>query len=82
MPMIEDFFGKVLPQCGSPSWHGRNLDSLNDSWVTGGIDALGPPYDFQFSGMLEASDDLSLFREKICDIARRSVEENGGRFKE
>lgn len=79
---IEDFFDKVLPQCGSPSWHGRNLDALNDSWVTGGIDALGPPYDFQFSGKLETPDDLSSFREKVCNIARRSVEENGGRFEE
>jgi hypothetical protein len=47
----EDFYDVVFQQCGSPPWHGRNLDGLADSWVTGGINQHGPPYAFAFSSL-------------------------------
>ena len=76
----EDFYDRVLPQCGSPSWHGRNLDALNDSWVTGGIDQHGPPYAFAFTSLEATPPHLIRFRDVILRIAEESIDENGGRF--
>ncbi|MBD5779657.1 barstar family protein [Pelagicoccus sp. NFK12] len=44
---VDEFYDTVLPQSEAPSWHGRNLNALNDSWVTGGINRGGPPYNFR-----------------------------------
>lgn len=76
----EEFFDAVLPQCASPSWHGRNLDALQDSWVTGGIDKNGPPYAFRFLAGNAGDPAMALFRSKVEETARRSVDENGGRL--
>jgi RNAse (barnase) inhibitor barstar len=75
----EDFYDTVLSQCGSPSWHGRNLDALADSWVTGGIDRLGPPYAFEFLNADSTRSDLIPFRDAVFRICEESIEENGGR---
>ena len=74
----EEFYDTVLPQCGSPSWHGRNLDALNDSWVTGGIDEGGPPFAFWFLNGSQIDSNLSRFREAVEEIASASVATNGG----
>lgn len=75
----EDFYDCVLSQCGSPSWHGRNLDALSDSWVTGGIDRLGPPYAFEFRNVESTRADLISFRDAVLRISEGSIDENGGR---
>ena len=75
---IEQFYDQVLPQGQSPSWHGRNLDALSDSWVTGGIDQAGPPYRFRFCGADALDSELKDFAEAVIEIARQSVAENGG----
>jgi len=76
----EAFYDLVLPQCGSPSWHGRNLDALNDSWVTGGIDTEGPPYAFCFFNSCEVPAGLEKFREAVEGIASDSVAQNNGQI--
>jgi RNAse (barnase) inhibitor barstar len=38
---VYDAFFKVV---GAPSWHGRNLDALNDSIANGSINAVEVPY--------------------------------------
>jgi RNAse (barnase) inhibitor barstar len=78
----EAFYDTVLAQCGSPEWHGRNLDALADSWITGGIDSEGPPYRFEFIGGKDVSDEMVEFRDAVHEIAEKSVEENGGQFNE
>jgi ribonuclease inhibitor len=45
----EDFYASVFAQTDLPCWHGRNLDAINDSWVTGGICPDGPPFKFRVS---------------------------------
>jgi RNAse (barnase) inhibitor barstar len=40
----DDFYTSFLKAVGAPSWHGRNLDALNDSVVTGGINKIERPY--------------------------------------
>lgn len=75
-----DFYDVVLPQCGSPNWHGRNLNALHDSWVGGGIDEKGPPYAFEFVRMEETREELLRVRDEVVEIAQRSIDENGGRW--
>lgn len=74
------FYDLILPQCGSPSWHGRNLDALNDSWVIGGVDANGPPFSFCFLNGHLAAKDLNDFRDAVEEIAKCSNAENGGQI--
>ena len=45
----EDFYSALLPQLGAPSWHGRNLDALDDSLGGGGINSLEPPFRVEVS---------------------------------
>lgn len=79
---IDEFYDAILPQCGSPSWHGRNLNALSDSWVTGGIDHHGPPFAFRFFAASHAPSNLIEFRDAVLEIARESVSENGGSITE
>lgn len=76
----DHFYDVVLPQCGSPNWHGRNLNALHDSWVGGNIDEKGPPYAFEFVGMEEVREELLRVRDEVVEIAQRSIDENGGRW--
>ena len=39
-----DFFDMFLPQVDAPEWHGRSLNALGDSIVTGDINGVEPPY--------------------------------------
>ena len=40
----EDYFAQLLPQVEAPEWHGRNLNALADSLVTGSINKIEPPF--------------------------------------
>ena len=75
----EGFYASVLPQTNAPSWHGHNLDAINDSWVTGGVCSVGPPFNFVFCRFEDLSAGLKEFAETICEIAEDSVKENGGK---
>lgn len=41
---LDDYLDIFLPKVEAPDWHGRNLDALNDSVVTGSINKIEPPY--------------------------------------
>ena len=41
-----DFIEAVLASVDAPEWHGRNYNALRDSFVTGSINGVEPPYDF------------------------------------
>ena len=58
--------------------NGRNLDAINDSWVTGGICPDGPPFNFIFRGPKDIGPDFQQFVDTVSEIARESVMENGG----
>jgi hypothetical protein len=73
-----EFYDIALPQCGSPTLHGRNLDALADSWITGGIDTGGPPFEFYFRNCDKITPELVEFRDAVERIAWESVSENGG----
>jgi RNAse (barnase) inhibitor barstar len=74
----EDFYSVVLPQTDAPSWHGRNLDAIQDSWVTGDICSGGPPFSFIFCRSKDIKMDLKDFSETVMEIANESVERHGG----
>ena len=40
----DDFYEAFLPQVEAPNWHGRNLDALADSLITGDINKIEPPF--------------------------------------
>ncbi len=74
----DDFYDSVLPQTGAPSWHGHNLDAINDSWVTGDICSDGPPFRFVIRGIRDVSPDMEGLRDAVSELARESVKVNGG----
>ncbi len=76
----DEFYNLVLPQCEAPSWHGRNLDALNDSWVAGDINGVKLPYSFWFINGLQINSQLLDFRAAVEEIAVNSIEENGGQI--
>ena len=41
---FEDFYDCFLPQVKAPEWHGKNLDALADSLITGSINGVEPPF--------------------------------------
>jgi RNAse (barnase) inhibitor barstar len=43
-------YSALLSALGAPSWHGRNLDALNDSLVAGGINQQKAPFRIEVSG--------------------------------
>jgi RNAse (barnase) inhibitor barstar len=75
----DDFYDIILPQCGSPQWHGRNLDALADAWITGGIDRSGAPFIFEFLNPESTRPELIPFRDAVLKIVDESIEENGGK---
>ena len=41
---VDEFYSQLLPQLSAPEWHGRNLNALRDSLVTGDINKIEPPF--------------------------------------
>ncbi len=39
-----DFYAALLPAIGAPAWHSEGINAITDSMITGGINALKPPY--------------------------------------
>ena len=75
---VDEFYDSVLSQSGAPSWHGRNLNALNDSWVTGGVNRKGPPYRFLIHKRITENKEIEEIEFAVEEIARESIEENGG----
>jgi RNAse (barnase) inhibitor barstar len=65
----DDFYEAFFRAVGAPSWHGRNLDALNDSIGAGEINEIEVPYrlvvrDLDAAGA-EAKAIVSRFKEVI-----------------
>ena len=72
------FYRSVFSQTGAPEVHGRNLDALHDSWVTGGICREGPPFRFTISNERNAPSLPDGFTAEVRSLASASVEAFGG----
>ncbi len=66
----EDFYQQLLPQLKAPSWHGHNLDALNDSIVTGNINGVEPPYCIINTGVTDINPALQPFYKNVNDILK------------
>lgn len=73
-----DFYDLFLSQVSAPDWHGRNLDALNDSVVSGGIVNSGPPFNVTHINCSKAPKSIREFQESVISIFTASVIENGG----
>ena len=71
-----DFYSALLPELGAPSWHGKNLNALNDS-LSGGINELEPPFAVEVEGSADLSNEMAAFLAEVVDVfvgARRKFE--------
>lgn len=55
-----------------------NMDTINDSWITGGICSGGPPFAFDIEGRDSGSSALRDLVEAGDEYVSISVAENGG----
>lgn len=74
----EDFYNMFLPQVKAPEWHGRNLDALADSVVTGGINSIEPPYTIHCINSSNTPKHMAEFQLKVLAIFNEGVTENRG----
>jgi RNAse (barnase) inhibitor barstar len=51
----DDLFNSFFDAVGAPAWHGKNFDALNDSIVTGDINAREVPYVLRIQKLKRAS---------------------------
>jgi RNAse (barnase) inhibitor barstar len=72
---VEDFYDAFLEAVGAPSWHGHNLDALNDSIGGDDVNTVRLPYDIVVHGTSRMSEPalamVKRFRELIEDLAPR-----------
>ena len=64
----DDFYSMFLHQVSAPSWHGRNLDALADSIITGDINEIEPPYTVHNINTANASSSIVEFQLKVLGI--------------
>jgi RNAse (barnase) inhibitor barstar len=68
----DDFYDAFFAAVHAPSWHGRNLDALDDSIATGGINEVEVPYRLTVQNAAKAGLDarmmLNSFKEFIDQI--------------
>ena len=74
----EDFYDMFLPQVKAPEWHGRNLDALTDSVVTGDINSIEPPYIIRNINTASAPESIIEFQLKVLTTFNEGVVENRG----
>jgi Barstar (barnase inhibitor) len=63
-----DVYTSIFEALGSPSWHGRNFSALNDSIVTGGINAVEVPYTLSINGLKTTPIDVQAFVSELVDF--------------
>lgn len=64
----EMFYEKFLPQVDAPDWHGRNLDAVGDSIVTGDVNGIEPPYTIKNINTSKSPESIKDFQGKILDV--------------
>ena len=74
----DDFYEALLAALGAPSWHGRNLDALEETLRSGETNALNPPLDLAISGMEsmggEARTTVHRFNELVSDLRAADID--------
>jgi RNAse (barnase) inhibitor barstar len=63
----EDVYAALLAALGAPSWHGHNLDALNDS-LTGDLNAVSAPLWVEVSGLGVAAAEARATADRIGEL--------------
>ncbi|MCP4340527.1 MAG: hypothetical protein GY799_16975 [Desulfobulbaceae bacterium] len=71
----EKFYDNFLHQIEAPEWHGRNLNALRDSIVTGDINRIEPPYTIQSNNESSTPENLKIFQTKVLGIFQDAIKE-------
>ena len=77
---VTELWVVLCREAQEPEWHGRNLNALRDSWITGGINPTGPPYVFSFINCGRINPDINEIAIAVMEIASDSVQANGGSY--
>jgi len=75
---LDEFYRVIFKQIDPPNWHGKNLNALNDSLVTGDICKSGPPFNFVILNKEMVNDKLKDTATAFQEIVTDSINENGG----
>jgi RNAse (barnase) inhibitor barstar len=71
----DGFYDTFLPQVSAPDWHGRNLNALSDSIVTGDVNGLEPPYTIINKNIKTTVATLEDFQKAVFAIFTEAIEE-------
>jgi RNAse (barnase) inhibitor barstar len=71
----DDVYESLFTVLGSPPWHGKNLNALNDSVVTGNINAVEVPYTLSIRNLRSANSDVRQFVLTLVDFISQREEE-------
>jgi RNAse (barnase) inhibitor barstar len=64
----DDFYDALLPRLGAPTWHGRNLDALNDSIGSDNINAVRLPYAIRIFNSSNAPSEVRAYIESFAAL--------------
>ena len=64
-----DVYDALLSALGAPSWHGRNLDALNDTLAGNDVNRIRQPLSIMISGMNVMSAEAREFVERLRQLA-------------
>jgi len=70
----DDFYTSFFKAVQAPSWHGRNLDALNDSVVTGGINKIPGPYSLVIINYASLSDAPRAMVDRFVKFFRNNLD--------
>lgn len=71
----EMFYDQFLPQVSAPEWHGRNLDALADSIVTGDVNGIEPPYTIKNINTTKSPETIKEFQNKVLIVFNEAAME-------
>jgi RNAse (barnase) inhibitor barstar len=70
-----DVYQSLFDALGAPVWHGKNFDALEESIVTGNINAVEVPYKLLICGMRTTTSEVQVFVSKLVNfISDREAE--------
>ena len=64
----DSFYDAFFEAVGAPSWHGRNLDALNDSIGAGDINKVEVPYTIKITGINSMTTDARAFVDRFSTL--------------
>jgi len=76
----DDFYRALLAALGAPSWHGRNLDALEETFRAGDTNAVNLPVQICISAMAsmgeEARQTVRRFQQLVKDLRAADIDIN------